>query len=64
MRVQLLACLANPDFVLEVGEILEVGNDEGARLVGAGVAIELDSPAPAVRVERPEFQAKGKREKR
>jgi hypothetical protein len=64
MRVQLLACLANPNFALEVGEILEVSNEEGARLVGAGVAIELDSPAPAVRVEKPEVQMRGKREKR
>jgi hypothetical protein len=62
MRVQLLTCLANPVTAIEAGEIIEVGQDEGARLIAAGVAVEV-APAPIPK-EIPEEKSKKAREKR
>lgn len=61
MRVQLLTCLANPVTAIEAGEIIEVGQDEGARLIAAGVAVEV---APAPIKEIPEEKSRKTREKR
>ena len=62
MRVQLLTCLANPITFIEAGEVIEVGEDEGARLIAAGVAVEV-APAP-IQKEIPEEKTRKTREKR
>lgn len=52
MKVQILTPLAGPAQVLAAGDVVEVSDDEGARLVAAGFAAEA-APAPAPPKKRP-----------
>ena len=38
MKVKILQCMAGSDFVRDVGDICEVDNDEGERIIAAGFA--------------------------
>jgi hypothetical protein len=64
MRVQLTSGRANERQSWEPGTVLEVSEEEGARMVEAGAAVALDAeeaPAP----ENPELKIRqAKREKR
>jgi hypothetical protein len=61
MRVQILESMVGDSFSYIPGDIAEVDNAEGARLVEAGRAISLETK----QVENPEASARpAKREKR
>lgn len=57
MKVEMLTCQAGVDFVRNRGEIVDVGAEEGARMIAAGIATplrEAPSPERAVKARRAE----------
>jgi hypothetical protein len=61
MRIRMLRTLGaapkqKPDRI--EGQAYDVGDDEGKRLVGAGLAIELPAPAPKTEPKKPEAGVK------
>lgn len=64
MKVRLITHLASPSSSHEPGEVWEVTDEEGARMVSAGVALAISAGSSQV-AENPEAKAKpAKREKR
>lgn len=62
MKVQLLMSMAGDTFLLVAGDILEISDLEGLRLIECGVAIAIAESAPEL--ENPEAKASSRRSRR
>ena len=56
MKIKLLVSRAGSDFSQNIGDIIEVGNDEASRMIEAGQAIPFSEPV----IERAIKTPKGK----
>ena len=62
MKVQLLMSMAGDTYLLVAGDILEISDLEGLRLIECGVAIGIAESAPEL--ENPEAKASSRRSRR
>lgn len=62
MKVQLLTCMAGDTFLRVAGDILEISDLEGQRLIECGVAIGIVESAPEL--ENPEAKVSSRRSRR
>ena len=62
MKVHLLTCMAGDTFLHVAGDILEISDLEGQRLIECGVAIGIAESAPEL--ENPEAKISSRRSRR